>query len=57
MFVQMGLLNYLESQSPVYTRLLTRVGMLIQVGVDTPNPASNLGLPTHIWRWVEVGCS
>ena len=43
MFVQMGLLNYLESQSPVYTRLLTRVGMLIQVGVDIPNPDSNLG--------------
>ena len=57
MFVQMGLLNYLESQSPVYTRLLTWVEMLIQVGVDTPNPDSNLGYPTHIWRWVEMGCS
>ena len=40
------LLNGEEAISPVYTRLLTRVGIrvkLIRVRVDTPNPDSNPG--------------
>ena len=44
--------------SPVYTSLLTRVGIrvkLIRVHVDTPNTDSNPDWLTHIWRWVDPG--